>query len=90
LFMLTGNPPIPARREFLAVCVIMIVQYWVLIVLVKKYRSEHGQWPRFTTYTPLWDTTCAERSLSLIAGALGLIPALILGKMVFADAAGVR
>jgi hypothetical protein len=82
-FALSASPATAPQPAILALCFAIVLQYWVLVALVRRFTARYGRAPRVNPPFPLAGMTEDERNLSLAAFGLGIVPGLIVGKLAF-------
>ena len=81
-FALSGPVKIP-QPAVLTLCFAIVLQYWVLFALVRRFTERYGRAPRVNPPFPLVGMTADERKLSLAAFGVGIVAALIVGKLAY-------
>jgi hypothetical protein len=76
-FALSAGPAMAPQPAILTLCFAIVLQYWLLVALVRRFTARYGRAPRVNPPFPLAGMTADERKLSLAAFGLG-IPGLSL------------
>ena len=71
------------QPAIVTLCCAIVVQYWLLVALVRRFTARFGRAPRLSSYSPVRGMTAEERILSLAVFGLGIVPALVVVKLVY-------
>jgi hypothetical protein len=82
-FALSANLVIVPQLATVTLCFVMVVQYWALVALVRKFRARQGRLPRVNPFIPVRGMIADERNVSLAVLGLGVVPALMIARLAY-------